>query len=87
LQSASRDHDPTQLSIFFDCVIEPEGYGFDLNSSMKFAKRTFTSAWRVNSLCFETTKIGESALALIAKAAFDTKPRHRSSRFAAMVAG
>jgi hypothetical protein len=55
-------------------VIEPEGYGFNLNSSMKFTWGTFTSIWRVNWWCLGTPKIGQSPLALIAKAAFDTKP-------------
>jgi hypothetical protein len=55
-------------------VIEPEGYGFNLNSSMKFTEATLTSTWRVNPWCPEMPKVGESALALIAKAAFDAKP-------------
>src|SRR5579871_4201707 len=67
--------------------IEAKGYGFNLNSSLKFTEATLTSMPRVNSLYFETTKIGESTLALIANAAFDVKPRPCYSRFGAMVAG
>jgi hypothetical protein len=41
---------------FLDGVIEPKGYGFNLNSSMKFRERRLTSPWRVNCRYLETMK-------------------------------
>src|SRR5581483_4723149 len=58
---------------FVDGVIELEGYGFNLNSSMKLTWCIVTSTWRVNLWCPAAPKTGESALALIPKAAFDAK--------------
>jgi hypothetical protein len=73
LQSARRGPRPGSVE-FSNGAIEPKGYGFKLNSAMKLTEATLTSTWRVNPRCFETAKFGESALSLIAKAAFDAKP-------------